>query len=151
MHVQKRSVRQNFAEWAELGGMMNLIHAQEIDAGNVKKVFKIITDRTNAWDVIKGIPSGYKNGVQNLQEFREAILRYSLICSTKKKVTSKRRYNGLRCFKPQYSFAALIQSSFKAYQALKDPVRARMTKFPAMGQTIRRHLIPFYSFLGNKP
>ncbi|MBR6603860.1 MAG: hypothetical protein IKK94_07580, partial [Clostridia bacterium] len=137
----------DFMEWVERGGYTSMLFANEMDSEMQDKLFSHLKDKQgiNIFKIPKNLIDGYRNGVENVHNFREAILRYSAYLYFKEAI--KRNNGTVKDYvaSNRYIVRGLNTAEDKAYQLSKDLLGA-YDEVGKMGQTLRRYWIPFYSF-----
>ena len=136
-----------FMEWVERGGFSSLIFANEMDTEMQDKLFSHLKNKEglNIFKIPAKLWEGYYNGVEAAHNFREAILRYSAYLYFKNEIIKNGGKVKDNVASNRYIIKGLHSVEDKAYQLSKDLLGA-YDEVNAMGQALRRHLIPFYSF-----
>jgi len=136
-----------YMEWIERGGYTSMIFANEMDSEMQDKLFSHLKDKqgVSIFKIPAKLFEKYYNGVENVHNFREAILRYSAYLYFKEAI----KHNGgtVKDYvaSNRYIVRGLNSVEDKAYQLSKDLLGA-YDEVGKMGQTLRRYWIPFYSF-----
>lgn len=136
-----------YMEWIERGGYTSMIFANEMDSEMQDKLFSHLKDKqgVSIFKISTKLFEKYYNGVENVHNFREAILRYSAYLYFKETI----KHNGgtVKDYvaSNRYIVRGLNSVEDKAYQLSKDLLGA-YDEVGKMGQTLRRYWIPFYSF-----
>lgn len=136
-----------YMEWITRGGYTSMIFANEMDLEMQDKLFSNLKDKSGAkvFDIPAKAFEKYYDGVENVHNFREAILRYSSYLYFKETIN---RNNGKvkdYVASNKYIVNGLNTVEDKAYQLSKDLLGA-YDEVGKMGQTLRRYWVPFYSF-----
>ena len=136
-----------FMEWVERGGYSSLIFANEMDTEMQDKIFSHLKDKEglNVFKIPAKLWEGYYNGVESAHNFREAILRYSAYLYFKNDIVKNGGKVKDNVASNRYIVQGLQSVEDKAYQLSKDLLGA-YDEVATMGQALRRHAIPFYSF-----
>ena len=133
--------------WIERGGYTSMIFANEMDSEMQDKLFSHLKDKqgVSIFKIPAKLFEKYYNGVENIHNFREAILRYSAYLYFKEAI--KRNSGTVKDYvaSNRYIVRGLNTAEDKAYQLSKDLLGA-YDEVGKMGQTLRRYWIPFYSF-----
>jgi len=146
--IKKEKGSQNLQEWFELGGYQSTLQAQEMGELNELTGFGRFLDRQKKKS-FKDIPArawkSYWKMARVSTDFREAILRYSAYLDYMDQLNAN---NG----KPKNFGAsipeeimALPDNKTKAYWLANDLLGA-YDKVGVMGQALREHMIPFWSW-----
>lgn len=154
--MKNKKYTPEFMEWVERGGYSSLLFANEMDTKMQEKVFKHLFERTkdektlvklgkDAIAIPAKIVEGYSNGVEVAHNFREAILRYSAYLYFKNQIIKNGGTVKDNVASNRYIVQGLHSVEDKAYQLSKDLLGA-YDEVATMGQALRRHAIPFYSF-----
>lgn len=136
-----------FMEWVERGGYSSLIFANEMDTEMQDKLFSHLKGKEglNIFKIPAKLFEGYYNGVESAHNFREAILRYSAYLYFKNDIVKNGGKVRDNIASNRYIIQGLQSVEDKAYQLSKDLLGA-YDEVATMGQALRRHAIPFYSF-----
>ena len=136
-----------FMEWVERGGYSSLIFANEMDTEMQDKIFSHLKNKEgiNIFKIPAKLFEGYYNGVENAHNFREAILRYSAYLYFKNDIIKNDGNIKDNIASNRYIVKGLKSVEDKAYQLSKDLLGA-YDEVATMGQALRRHAVPFYSF-----
>ena len=136
-----------FMEWVERGGYSSLIFANEMDTEMQDKLFSHLKGKEglNIFKIPAKLFEGYYNGVESAHNFREAILRYSAYLYFKNDIVKNSGKVRDNIASNRYIIQGLQSVEDKAYQLSKDLLGA-YDEVATMGQALRRHAIPFYSF-----
>jgi hypothetical protein len=136
-----------FMEWVERGGYSSLIFANEMDTEMQDKIFSHLKNKEgiNIFKIPAKLFEGYYNGVENAHNFREAILRYSAYLYFKNDIIKNDGNVKDNIASNRYIVKGLKSVEDKAYQLSKDLLGA-YDEVATMGQALRRHAVPFYSF-----
>ena len=136
-----------YMEWIERGGYTSMIFANEMDSEMQDKLFSHLKDKqgVNVFKIPVKMFEKYYNGVENVHNFREAILRYSSYLYFKEAI--KRNGGAVKDYvaSNKYIVRGLNTVEDKAYQLSKDLLGA-YDEVGKLGQTLRRYWVPFYSF-----
>lgn len=145
--MKNKKYTPEFMEWVERGGYSSLIFANEMDTEMQDKLFSHLKDKEglNIFKIPAKLFEGYYNGVEAAHNFREAILRYSAYLYFKNDIIKNGGKVRDNVASNRYIIQGLQSVEDKAYQLSKDLLGA-YDEVGAMGQALRRHLIPFYSF-----
>ena len=145
--MKNKKYSPEFMEWVERGGYSSLIFANEMDTEMQDKLFSHLKDKEglNIFKIPAKLFEGYYNGVETAHNFREAILRYSAYLYFKNEIVKNGGKVKDNVASNRYIVQGLQSVEDKAYQLSKDLLGA-YDEVNAMGQAVRRHLIPFYSF-----
>ena len=145
--MKNKKYSPEFMEWVERGGYSSLIFANEMDTEMQDKLFSHLKDKEglNIFKIPAKLFEGYYNGVETAHNFREAILRYSAYLYFKNEIVKNGGKVKDNVASNRYIIQGLQSVEDKAYQLSKDLLGA-YDEVNAMGQAVRRHLIPFYSF-----
>lgn len=145
--MRYKNYSDDFMEWVKRGGYTSMIFANEMDTEMQDKLFSHLKEKQGI-SIFK-IPAKafekYYNGVENVHNFREAILRYSAYLYFKEAI--KRNGGVVKDYvaSNKYIVRGLNSIEDKAYQLSKDLLGA-YDEVGKLGQTLRRYWIPFYSF-----
>ena len=136
-----------FMSWVERGGYSSLIFANEMDTKMQDKLFSHLKGKEglNIFKIPAKLFEGYYNGVESAHNFREAILRYSAYLYFKNDIIKNGGKVRDNVASNRYIIQGLQSVEDKAYQLSKDLLGA-YDEVATMGQALRRHAIPFYSF-----
>ena len=136
-----------FMEWVERGGYSSMILANEMDNEMQEKLFAHLKGKegVNIFKIAITPFRAYRNGVEYVHNFREAILRYSAYLYFKD--TIQKNGSDVKDYvaSNRYIVRGLNTVEDKAYQLSKDLLGA-YDEVGRLGQTLRRYWIPFYSF-----
>lgn len=142
-----KSMTQDMQDWFERGGMQTTLQFQEM--GEVKKL-RMFQQQYENKTKIKDIPikvwSKYWSTVRLVTDFREVVLRYAAYLDYVEQM--KKSPNGT----PK-NFGASIREEVMALSDIKDrafklqnELLGAYDDISVMGQALREHLIPFWSF-----
>ena len=145
--MRHKNYSSEYMEWIERGGYTSMIFANEMDSEMQDKLFSHLKEKqgVNIFKIPVKLFEKYQNGVENVHNFREAVLRYSSYLYFKEAI---RRNGGVvkdYVSSNKYIVRGLNSLEDKAYQLSKDLLGA-YDEVGKMGQTLRRYWIPFYSF-----
>ena len=145
--MKNKEYSQDFMEWVERGGYTAMIFANEMDTKMQDALFSHLKDKKGIkiYDIPLKMQEGYLNGVEAAHNFREAILRYSAYLYYKNDIIKNGGKVKSNVASNRYIIQGLESVEDKAYQLSKDLLGA-YDEVAAMGQALRRHAIPFYSF-----
>ena len=145
--MKNKKYSPEFMEWVERGGYSSLIFANEMDTEMQDKLFSHLKDKEglNIFKIPAKLFEGYYNGVESAHNFREAILRYSAYLYFKNEIIKNDGKVKDNVASNRYIVKGLKSVEDKAYQLSKDLLGA-YDEVATMGQALRRHAIPFYSF-----
>ena len=145
--MKNKKYSPEFMEWVERGGYSSLIFANEMDTEMQDKLFSHLKDKEglNIFKIPAKLFEGYYSGVETAHNFREAILRYSAYLYFKNEIVKNGGKVKDNVASNRYIIQGLQSVEDKAYQLSKDLLGA-YDEVNAMGQAVRRHVIPFYSF-----
>ena len=145
--MKHKKYSDEFMEWVERGGYSSLIFANEMDTEMQDKLFSHLKDKEglNIFKIPAKLFEGYYNGVESAHNFREAILRYSAYLYFKNDIIKNDGKVKDNVASNRYIIKGLKSVEDKAYQLSKDLLGA-YDEVATMGQALRRHAIPFYSF-----
>lgn len=145
--MKNKKYSPEFMEWVERGGYSSLIFANEMDTEMQDKLFSHLKNKEglNIFKIPAKLFEGYYNGVETAHNFREAILRYSAYLYFKNEIVKNGGKVKDNVASNRYIIQGLQSVEDKAYQLSKDLLGA-YDEVATMGQALRRHLIPFYSF-----
>ena len=145
--MRYKNYSDEFMEWVKRGGYTSMIFANEMDSEMQDKLFSHLKEKqgVNVFKIPAKLFEKYYNGVENVHNFREAILRYSAYLYFKESI--KRNGGAVRDYvaSNKYIVRGLNSVEDKAYQLSKDLLGA-YDEVGKLGQTLRRYWIPFYSF-----
>ncbi len=145
--MRHKNYSDEFMEWVQRGGYSSMIFANEMDTEMQDKLFSHLKEKkgVGVFKIPVQLFEKYYNGVENVHNFREAILRYSSYLYFKEAI--KRNSGEVKDFvaSNKYIVKGLNSVEDKAYQLSKDLLGA-YDEVGRMGQALRRHAIPFYSF-----
>lgn len=145
--MKHKKYSDDFMGWIERGGYSSLIFANEMDTEMQDKLFSHLKDKEglNIFKIPAKFFEGYYNGVESAHNFREAILRYSAYLYFKNEIIKNDGKVKDNVASNRYIVKGLKSVEDKAYQLSKDLLGA-YDEVATMGQALRRHAIPFYSF-----
>ena len=145
--MKNKKYSDEFMGWVERGGFSSLIFANEMDTEMQDKIFSHLKDKDglNIFKIPAKLFEGYYNGVETAHNFREAILRYSAYLYFKNDIIKNGGKVKDNVASNRYIVQGLQSVEDKAYQLSKDLLGA-YDEVATMGQALRRHAIPFYSF-----
>ncbi len=145
--MKHKNYSDEFMGWVERGGFSSLIFANEMDTEMQDKIFSHLKDKEglNIFKIPAKLFEGYYNGVETAHNFREAILRYSAYLYFKNDIIKNGGKVKDNVASNRYIVQGLQSVEDKAYQLSKDLLGA-YDEVATMGQALRRHAIPFYSF-----
>ena len=145
--MKNKKYSPEFMEWVERGGYSSLIFANEMDTEMQDKLFSHLKGKegVNIFKIPAKLFEGYYNGVEAAHNFREAILRYSAYLYFKNEIAKNGGQVKDNVASNRFIIRGLHSVEDKAYQLSKDLLGA-YDEVNVMGQALRRHLIPFYSF-----
>lgn len=145
--MKNKKYTPEFMEWVERGGYSSLIFANEMDTEMQDKLFSHLKHKEglNIFKIPAELWQGYYNGVETAHNFREAILRYSAYLYFKNDIIKNGGKVKDYVASNRYIVQGLQSVEDKAYQLSKDLLGA-YDEVATMGQALRRHAIPFYSF-----
>ena len=145
--MKKKQYSDTFMEWVERGGYSAMIFANEMDNEMQDKLFSHLKgkEKFSIFKIPATIVKGYRNGVENAHNFREAILRYSAYLYYKNTIQKNGGIVKDNVASNRYIIRGLQSIEDKAYQLSKDLLGA-YDEVGMMGQHLRRYWVPFYSF-----
>jgi hypothetical protein len=145
--MKNKKYSTEFLEWTERGGFSSMIFANEMNSDLREKLFKHLENKTDKsiFDVPVNMLKGYTGGVEAAHNFRESILRYSAYLYFKDNINKNDGTVKDNVASNRYIVRGLKTAEDKAYQLSKDLLGA-YDEISMMGQTLRRYIVPFYSF-----
>ena len=145
--MRHKNYSNDFMEWIRRGGYTSMLFANEMDTEMQDKLFSHLKDKQgiNIFRIPTKLFEGYYNGIENVQNFREAILRYSAYLYFKNEIIKNGGNVKDYVASNRYIVRGLDSVEDKAYQLSKDLLGA-YDEVGKLGQTLRRYWIPFYSF-----
>jgi hypothetical protein len=137
-----RGMTPEMQEYFNRGGMLNTLQFQELKDINELYIFKNLFEKTNDFNLWKK----YWNAARISTDFREQILRYASYLDYLEQMVKN---NG----RPR-NFGASIPEEIMGLKDIRDrafwlsnDLLGAYDRVSVLGQGVRRHLIPFYSWM----
>jgi len=140
------AMTKDMRDWFERGGMQGLLQAQEIgDVNNLRMFVDLMEKKGKVTELPTKIWQGYWKAARLSTDYREAILRYAAYLDYLEQIKAgKGRPKNFGASVPE-EVMALKSDEDKAYWLSNDLLGA-YDRVSVIGQKLRDHLIPFWSF-----
>jgi hypothetical protein len=140
------AMTKDMRDWFERGGMQSLLQAQEIgDVNNLRMFVDLMEKKGKVTELPTKVWQGYWKAARLSTDYREAILRYAAYLDYLEQIKAgKGKPKNFGASVPE-EVMALKSDEDKAYWLSNDLLGA-YDRVSVIGQKLRDHLIPFWSF-----